>query len=376
LAVHLQRTDTNERAEVKELRDVAADNLDGALREMAAVASGTRSKRPLYHASINTGPGERLTAAQQALAVDRLEAALGLTGQPRAVVEHVKEGREHVHVVWSRIDLERMRAITDSHNYRKHEEVARALEREFGHKRVQGAHVEREGVERPERTPSHAEMQQAERTQLTPKQAKEQITAIWQRTDSGKAFAAALEQEGWILARGDKRDFVVIDPHGEAHSLARRVDSAKAKDIRARMVDLDAATLPDVEQAREQQQGREAERAAEHQAEQSHAPEAVLAAVAREAEPQERAPIAPDSGDDAEERRKNQVHPSIATTDGSMVAQQREALRRFENNSAQLEEQRQARLRMIDEAVDPQGKRNQPDLAAADRARHRDDLER
>ena len=42
LAVHLTRTDTNERAEVKELRGVAAEDLRGALLEMEAVASGTR----------------------------------------------------------------------------------------------------------------------------------------------------------------------------------------------------------------------------------------------------------------------------------------------------------------------------------------------
>jgi len=260
LAAHLQRTDTNERAEVKELRGVVAGDLDGALREMAAVASGTRSKRPLYHASVNTAPDEPLTEEQWTRAIDRLEEKLGLTGQPRVVVEHEKGTREHRHVVWSRIDLEQMRAISDSHNYRKHEEVARELEQEFGHKRVQGAHAERDGAERPERTPSHAEMQQAERTKLTPQQAKEQITAIWQRTDNGKAFAAALEQEGWILALGDRRDFVLIDHKGEPHSLAKRVEGAKTKDVRARMADLDPATVPDVEQAKVQQRARQVAR--------------------------------------------------------------------------------------------------------------------
>ena len=53
--------------------------------------------------------------------------------------------------------------MRDSHNYRKHELVARELEREFGHDRVQGVHVEREGQERPERTPPKWVMQQGER---------------------------------------------------------------------------------------------------------------------------------------------------------------------------------------------------------------------
>jgi hypothetical protein len=188
LAAHLTRTDTNERAEVKEIRGTVADDLRGALREMEVVAAGARTSKPFYHASINTLADERLSDEQRAIAIDRLEQALGLSGQARVVVVHEKEGREHCHIVWSRINLDRMAAISDSHNYRKHEEVARALEKEFGHERVQGAHVEREGKARPERTPSHREMLQAERTGLGTRDVKEMMTGIWQSTKNGKEF--------------------------------------------------------------------------------------------------------------------------------------------------------------------------------------------
>ncbi len=251
LAVHLNRTDTNERAEVKEIRGVVADDLRGALLEMATVAAGARTTKPFYHGSINTLAEERLTDEQRTLAIDRLEVALGLSGQPRVVVVHEKEGREHCHIVWSRVDLERMSAISDSHNYRKHEEVARSLEREFGLQRVQGAHAEREGKERPARTPSHAEMLQAERTGMSPNEVKAQVTALWQSTDTGKEFATALAEHGYVLARGDRRDFVVIDPMGGTHSLSRRIDGAKAKDVRERMADIDAQQLPSVSEAKD-----------------------------------------------------------------------------------------------------------------------------
>ena len=259
LAAHLERTDTNERAEVIELRGVAAEDLQGALREMEAVASGCPNcKKPFYHASGNTRADERMTPEQRMHAIDRLEKDLGLTGQPRAVVVHEKkDGREHFHAVWLRIDLDKMRTISDSHNYRTHEIVARDLEREFGHARVQGAHVERDGKERPERTPSHKEMQQAARTGISPKQAKEQITALWRSTDNGQAFQAALEEKGWLLARGDRRDFVAVDPKGGTHSLARRIEGATAKDVRARLADLDPRGLPSVAEAKEAQQQRQ-----------------------------------------------------------------------------------------------------------------------
>jgi hypothetical protein len=227
LAVHLMRTDTNERAEVKEVRGVVAEDLRDALLEMEAVSAGTRTTKPFYHGSINARADERLTDKQRTQAIDRLEAELGLSGQARVVVVHEKEGREHCHIVWSRIDLDRMAAISDSNNYRKHELVARELEREFGHERVQGAHIEREGKRRPERTPSHAEMLQADRTGLSPKEVRAQITELWQRTETGEEFAVTLWKAGYVLARGDRRDYVVIDPKGGTHSLARRVEGAR-----------------------------------------------------------------------------------------------------------------------------------------------------
>ena len=141
--------------------------------------------RPFYHASINTRADELLTTQQREQAIDRLEAELGLTGQPRAVVVHVKEGREHCHVAWSRIDLETMRTISDSHNFRKHEIVARELEREFGHERVQGAHIERDG-RRDRSAPRpmpRCSKPSARASNLTA--AREHITALWRPTDSG-----------------------------------------------------------------------------------------------------------------------------------------------------------------------------------------------
>ena len=256
LAAHLTRTDTNERAEVKEIRGTVAEDLLGAFREMETVAAGTRTTKPFYHASINTRADEPLTDEQRVQAIDRLEAELKLYGQARAVVVHRKEGREHCHIVWSRIDLDRMAAISDSHNYRKHEEVARSLEKEFGHDRVQGAHVERDGKPRPDRTPSHREMLQSERTGISTEQAKELMTGIWKTTKNGKEFQAALEEKGWMLARGDRRDFVAIDQYGGVHSIARRVQGAKAADVRQRFADIDPKTLSSVAEAKQVQRKR------------------------------------------------------------------------------------------------------------------------
>ena len=74
------------------------------------------------------------------------------------------------------------------------------------------------------------------------------MTGIWKMSKNGEQFQAALEENGWILARGDRRSFVAIDRHGGVHSIARRVEGAKAADVRQRFlkhIDFGAPVSPD-----------------------------------------------------------------------------------------------------------------------------------
>jgi hypothetical protein len=99
-------------------------------------------------------------------------------------------------------------------------------------------------------------MQQAERTKISPQDARDHITGLWRGTKTGEEFAQALDASGWKLARGDRRDFVAIDPKGGVHSLARRIEGAKVKDVRARMAGIDMDRLPSVADGREAQYAR------------------------------------------------------------------------------------------------------------------------
>jgi hypothetical protein len=251
LATHLGNAEKNERVSLVETRGTIAQDLRGALVEMDAYAIGTKCERSLYHAALSPEPPHVLTPEQRSEAIELLEKRLGLDGHARVVVMHEKLGRQHIHVVWSRIDLVKMRSVSDSHNYRKHEEVARDLERRFGHDRVQGAHHERGGVERPDRTPSRAELRQEERTGITGRRVKEEVTAAFRTSDGAEAFRAALEERGYLLARGDRRDYVVIDRKGGVHSLARRIDGMKAAELREFMAPMNPESVPNIEQARE-----------------------------------------------------------------------------------------------------------------------------
>lgn len=247
LAQHLSDTSENEQVSVHSARGVIASDIHGAMAEMALHAKRGRSTRPLYHASISPEPGQSLSDAQIAFAADRLETKLELSGQPRLIVTHRKLGRDHVHVVWSRIRVDGT-AVSDSWSYAKHEAVARELERAFGHERVEGAH----GAPRPagRKRPAHEyELRQERRSGRKWVEIATEVQALWAATGSGEEFKRALEEAGYSLVRGDRRGLVVLDQAGEAHSLARLVGLPTAG-VRRTIKDLELSGLPAVAEKR------------------------------------------------------------------------------------------------------------------------------
>lgn len=111
LARHLMNAVENEHIAVQELRGFMADNLPGALAEAHAISKATQCQQFLFSLSLNPPKGQDATVEDMMQAADQAEQKLGLSGQPRAVVVHEKKGRRHIHVVWSRIDADSMKAI-------------------------------------------------------------------------------------------------------------------------------------------------------------------------------------------------------------------------------------------------------------------------
>lgn len=246
---HLINAEKNERVSLVDVRGLSAKKIGSAFREMKAVASGTRCKNFFYHANLNPREDERLTPDQWERAVDVLEKRLGLEDHARFVVEHEKEGRVHRHVVWSRIDVERMRAVRMDNDFAKHQDVARQLEKEFGLSRVESVLGEEIDNPRPERRPEPWEVFRGKNTGVDVFKMKNELTEIWRSSQNGKEFAAALEGHGYILARGDSRRFCVVDAKGDVHSLARRIEGSRAADINSRLSDIDISGLPHVAEA-------------------------------------------------------------------------------------------------------------------------------
>ena len=243
---HLLNAEQNERVEVKEIRGFVADNVPDAFKEIEIIGSATRAKNSFYHSNINPDEGEKLTPEQWAQTIDTLEQKLGLEGQPRFVIAHEKKDREHIHVVWSRIDPDTMTAIPMDNNYLAHTETARELERMFGHE--------------PTPVPPHPERDRfkdwetfrAQESGIDPKAMKAEITALYHASDSAAAFESALEHSGYTLCRGDKQGVLcIVDSAGDSHALLRRIAGLKAAELRAFMADIDPQALPSVKEATE-----------------------------------------------------------------------------------------------------------------------------
>ena len=122
----------NEHVELHEVYGFSSDNLKEAFSDADAIARGTRCKNYLFSMSLNPPEGAAVSKATFEDTADQIEKKLGLENQPRAIVFHEKDGRRHAHVVWSRIDTERMRAINLPHYKSKLRDVSRELYLEHG----------------------------------------------------------------------------------------------------------------------------------------------------------------------------------------------------------------------------------------------------
>lgn len=231
LAAHLLRSDQNEHVEVHEVRGFMADDLHGAFQEVHALSKGTRAKQPFFSLSLNPPAKERVPIEVFESSIEVIEQRLGLTGQPRAIVFHEKDGRRHAHAVWSRIDATQMKAINLPHYKFKLRDVAREIYLEHGWQMPRGFVS---SAESDPYTFTREQWQQSQRSGHDPKVVKRLFHECWAISDSGAAFAQALKSRGYTLARGDRRGFVALDYRGKPYSITKYTGQS-IKDVKARL---------------------------------------------------------------------------------------------------------------------------------------------
>jgi len=247
LAAHLTNSRENDHVYVGEIRGTAAADLRGALLEMEATAQGTKCQQPFFHVIVNPPETAKITREQFAASFDKIETDMGLKDHPRAVVFHEKNGREHAHVVYSRMHLSTHYDVGEKTGQERPAPIIKAKNMDVFKNRLraisQDLHKEL-GLPLPDglknsknRDPLNfgiAEWQQAKRLGEDPRDIKRIIGEAYQFSDSAKSFNAALETHAMQLARGDRRGFIIMHHSGEALPLHRFL-GVKQKDIRSRL---------------------------------------------------------------------------------------------------------------------------------------------
>jgi hypothetical protein len=249
LARYLSTGKQDEFAQLWDLRGFAARDITEAFRTVQVIAAGTRCQQPFFHVQIRNRDGETLSRSQWESVVDRIERTLGLRDQPRAIAVHIdhRTGHEHLHVAWSRINENTLRAAPLPFYKLRLKTVARELEVELGLTPVRN-----QRAASIKYAPTRAQDAQARRLGVDVHEIRQAIHDCFERSDCGRSLQAALALQNLVLARGDRRDYIVVDRAGGLHALGKRILGVSAAQTRQRLADLHSDQLPSLEEARKQ----------------------------------------------------------------------------------------------------------------------------
>ena len=106
--------------------------MEDMLADMEAlIPKNCRTKKTVFHCSLNPHPDEKLSDEQLTQIAKEYMEALGYGNQPYIVFKHNDIAREHIHIVSLRIDGEGKK-INDKFEKRRSKQITDALERKLG----------------------------------------------------------------------------------------------------------------------------------------------------------------------------------------------------------------------------------------------------
>nr|WP_306266979.1 Ti-type conjugative transfer relaxase TraA [Pararhizobium sp. IMCC3301] len=231
LADHLLNVMDNDHVDVHRLQGFIANDVHGAFEEIHAISKATNCKKFLFSLSLSPPSNEMVRVEDFEAVIDQAMERLGLADQPHVIIFHEKNGRRHAHLVVSRIDTKKLRAITLSFYKERLNALGREIYLSHGWDMPDGF------TDRIINDPLNfglEEWQTSKRAKRDPKALKSIMRDCWARSDDQVSFEAALKEQGFWLARGDKRSFVAIDHKGTIYSLSRWL-GVKPQELKTRL---------------------------------------------------------------------------------------------------------------------------------------------
>jgi hypothetical protein len=235
---------------------IHTENLSGIEDDRAAVGlmidtarQSRRCEKPVYAFSLAWHPDEETPDKAHMIETARKAlAALGMQAHQALMIAHTDTAHPHVHVIVNRVHPDTGKAINLYKDQEKLQAWALDYERTHGkvycQARVFNALARQVAKEQDGRP---APRRYVDNT----------LAECWSRSESGRSFKAALEAKGWGLAKGDRKENVLmaVTPSGRAFSVLRELNkglpkgqSIKGADFDRQTADLKREDLPSVAQ--------------------------------------------------------------------------------------------------------------------------------
>ena len=251
--MHDKDAQTSERVAWTSTHNLHTDNIEEAARWMAwtdqnrealrgddaSKAGRNASAGNVYHYSLSWRDGQEPDRQHMEQTAHASIERLGFETHQYYLVAHSDEDHAHVHIVVNLVNPETGKIAGVHRDFNKLDKWANEYEKEHG-------------IVCPDRAAKYEAWEQGKNAYFTPSEQKAQAKETHEQTasrafansDSGKAFAASLQDGGLTLAQGNKRGFVVVDGRGNVYALNRLIEGVKPKDINAKLKDVDREALP------------------------------------------------------------------------------------------------------------------------------------
>jgi len=207
-----------------------------------------RCEKPVYAFSLGWHPEQQPERAEMIEAARAALQVLEMQDHQAVFVAHNDTAHRHVHVIVNRVHPETLKA---ANNYRDQQKLsAWALEQERAQNRIYCKAREFNALARQVAKEQDGRPAPGRYVDNT-------LAECWSRSDGGQSFKAALEAKGWGLAKGDRKENVlmVVTPSGRAFAVLRELNKGfpkgqgiKAADFDRQTADLKRDALPNVAQ--------------------------------------------------------------------------------------------------------------------------------
>ncbi|MEN0045688.1 MAG: relaxase/mobilization nuclease domain-containing protein [Bacteroidota bacterium] len=213
-----------------------AINSDQLKKEAGVKMTGRKQERgTVYTFSLSWSPDENPDKERMVRAADETLEVLGLQEHQAVIVAHNDTNHPHIHMIVNLVNPNNGK-MHDPDWGSKLKLSDWSLKHEFENGNVL---CEQRVKNKKERENGKQTRYQEPRHQL-----KEQIQELYNQSDSGQAFSAALQEQGYTLATGNRRRFVLVDDYGKIYSLSRQLDKEQRKEHLEKLSDIRHQNLP------------------------------------------------------------------------------------------------------------------------------------